>query len=334
MLMKQLYTILLATAITAGHAQLTQANHAPAANDTYTMLGVDPTGITPGASGSGATWNFASAATVNSLVMNYTATTANSGSYPQANVVVGYSGSNMSYVKSSSSSLLYYGGNVQVQTVSGSLNYSAPAIWGVYPMSLNTSSVTSTAGNISTSVGNGTFAGSSTVTVDGSGDLILSTGMFSNVLRTKTSQTLDFNTGFLSGKLYQDTYEYYGTMKSPLFSIMSATISLGTQNYTQVMAQQNKEAVPSGTTGITTEKFPSMLVYPQPASQQLTISNLPQAASQVDLFDITGKLIASEKVTSDKVEIRVTEFQEGLYLYNVKDGKHNTLLTGKFTVVH
>lgn len=333
--MKQLYTLFLAAAITAvGHAQLTQANHAPAANDTYTMLGVDPTGINPGASGSGATWNFASAATVNSLVMNYTASAASSGSYPLANVVVGYSGSNMSYVKSSGSSLLYYGGNVQVQTVSGSLNYSSPAIWGVYPMSLNTSSTNATAGSISTSAGNGTFTGSSSVIVDGSGDLVLSTGVFNNVLRTKTTQTLDFNAGFLTGKLYQDTYEYYGALKSPLFSIMMATISVGPQNYTQVMAQRNTNAVPGGTTAVSSENIQRLLVFPQPASQQLTISGIPSTASQVDLFDITGKLISSEKVISDFVEIRVTEFQEGLYLYNLKDNKHNTLRTGKFTVVH
>ncbi|MBK8368566.1 MAG: hypothetical protein IPL10_14460 [Bacteroidetes bacterium] len=53
------------------NAQLTQANHAPTVGFNYDLFQCDTTGVTGGATGAAATWNFTSLNTTTVAVANY-----------------------------------------------------------------------------------------------------------------------------------------------------------------------------------------------------------------------------------------------------------------------
>src|SRR5690348_16441255 len=109
--MKKIYLFLLATFSYSLSAQLTQANHAPANGDTYTMYRCDSVNTTPGASGAGVLWNFSSLTTFSNLARSYTAQATSNSTYAAANVAVASGNSDIEYLASSTTSLGYYGGN-------------------------------------------------------------------------------------------------------------------------------------------------------------------------------------------------------------------------------
>src|SRR4051812_47227847 len=132
--MKKIYPIVLcASMFGTSNAQqtLTQANHAPLSGEQYTMMSVSPTGINPGPSGAGVTWNF-NTATVSTTANNFMVEPSMKPEYPAGALAVGYSSSNVSYVTSNSNYLLYHGGNVEVQSIQANLVYSSPALYAVY----------------------------------------------------------------------------------------------------------------------------------------------------------------------------------------------------------
>lgn len=334
--MKQLYAAIFSVGM-AGTltAQLTQQNHAPAPGDTYTMISVDPAGINPGASGNNVTWNFSSVQLTN-VAMDFTVASASNANYPNANVVSGYVG-NQSYLSSSSSSLAYYGGDIEVQTVKASLTYTSPAVWAVYPMNLNSNATATTGGNFNASQPfpvSGTFTGTSMVEADGMGTLILPLNTYSNVMRVRTTQTLDVSAGggTINGSIIQEIYEYYGNLKSPLFSIMSATLNIGVPN-SQTIASINKEATVVGTptTGIAQLSKEQIIVYPNPAAHEVHLLGLPESGT-VEFFDITGKSVKMQKVTSSRMTIDITDLSGGIYMYSVADQTARVIGTGKLTV--
>ena len=105
--MKKIYLSIITTlAAFSVSAQLTDANHSPVAGDMFSAYQCDSTSISAGASGAGATWNYAAIATRSSIVNNYTAAVNSNASYPQPGVAVASALSNMSYYKSSAASLV------------------------------------------------------------------------------------------------------------------------------------------------------------------------------------------------------------------------------------
>ncbi len=75
-----------------------------------------------------------------------------------------------------------------------------------------------------------------------------------------------------------------------------------------------------GTVGIDQALVPAMLVYPNPASDKLTLelSNMPGKSSFVSIFSITGSAVYNAKLSSAKMEIDLSYFEAGLYLIKVE----------------
>lgn len=72
-------------------------------------------------------------------------------------------------------------------------------------------------------------------------------------------------------------------------------------------------------------------VYPNPASEQITINSEKDAV--LNVFDINGKNILSKKLNSDTETISVNNLQNGMYFYTIsKNGKNlssNKLVVNK-----
>lgn len=319
------------------NAQLTNANHSPAAGDLFSTWQCDSTAINPGASGSGAFWNFSTILTHSSVINNYTATANTNTSYPIPGVQLGSIANNLSYYKSSASDLKYWGGNILVSGLAANLIYSAPAIVAAYPMSLNTSSTSATSGSISIPAlsQTGPFTGNSNTIADGQGTLVIPSGTYTSVFRVVTTQTLNFTVQLGSGSVTQKNYNYYNTgTKEALFSITTATVVAplaGTQ--TQTIVSRKKPGV---TTGVITNnvKVFDLQVYPNPSTANVNFVTESIEAKSVMVYDVTGNLIASQDLNEGKLKLDVSNFSTGLYMYSIIGAENKSLKSGKISVCH
>ena len=222
--MKKIYLIALSLfAINQANAQLslTQANSEPIVGDNYLMNIVDTTNALPiNITGVGVTWNVTGISESGVVdTTKYVAPSAdpNVSTYP-GTTIVERQGTNISYFKSTPTQyelLGLDGGNFQ-------LNYNTnSAIIAVYPVGM---------GYVNNDIGSGTMTasitGAFTSTIqtvgDGTGTLNLNgVASFSNCLRVKMTQNIDFNLGaFESGTINQAMYNYYhSSSKSPIFTI-------------------------------------------------------------------------------------------------------------------
>jgi len=323
----------------AAQAQLTQANHAISAGDTFTLNQCDSTGINPGGSGAGVTWNFANIPTRN-ITLTYTASATTNTSFPSASVTVSSGSSDNSHYNYNASAGFYHGGSIVVSPVVASLIYTSPAIVAAYPMSLNTTSTAATAGSISVTAPiptSGTFVGTSTVTADGTGTLNLpGNNTFTNVTRVVTSQTLAFS-ALIGGTVTQMSYEYFqpGT-KGPLVSIRTSTANVGFTSATQTVVTRIKTTpiVPVNTVSIAEANLTqeSFVAFPNPAKSTFNVAGNYNGNATLLIYDATGRQVENTRLANGHAQIDVSGYSHGLYIYKVLGDNGRSLKTGKLTV--
>jgi hypothetical protein len=217
------------------------------------------------------------------------------------------------------------------------VKYGSPAVYAVYPMSLNTNTNSATSGSVNVLGQNGTFTGNCTVTADATGTLVLPAKTFTNIIRVKTVQTMtaSLTGGAITATVTMENYDYYQTnaSKAPIFSISSSTLasSLGgapneqkittvLENYTVVSVNENeKNAI-------------ELTVFPNPTTNFINFSTASLEAVNVTAFDMTGKAVATEVMENGKSIIHTGSLGAGVYLYHVTDKNNTILTTGKFTV--
>lgn len=353
--MKKFYPILfIAFGVFTTKAQLTQTNHAPIATDTYTNNQCDSTNITIGAGGANAVWNYSSVPVRTNISISYAGSSnPTTSAFPNADVKITSSlASDTYYYKSTANDLGFYGGGISLSTAVAILNYSAPAIFAQYPMSLNSTNTNSIAGTFSITsplTVPGTFTGSCTYSVDGTGTITLPgpSNSYTNVMRVVTTQTMELTTSLTTGTLTQKSYNYYSSgVKAPIFTINTGTLVIPLfGNFSETMVYINKDAVKTATTAPPTQTYVTIAesasqsitiqLYPNPANSlvNLVTENAP-SANLVSVFDITGKLVEKQYLIEGKVKLNTSEYQSGLYIYSISSKSGETLKTGKFTVTH
>lgn len=339
--MKKIYLSIVAiVSVITANAQLTQGNNAPANGDIFNFYQCDS--VAPGAAGTAMNWNFA-VSNRTTVVANYTASSITSPTYPQANIALAKNTSNNDYYASSANSLLYYGGNIATGQIVATLNYSAPAVHAMYPMSMGTTTTATIGGSINVTLpgnANGTFTGTAVTACDGSGTLTVAGMTFTNVLRVSINENISFTTSFLPGTLIRNTTRYFQAgIKQPIMSVETVTGSVLVGTSSQTIAMRIT-AMPTTTTGSTVgidnvkQASSAISVFPNPASSELTVFAANEEAVSVSIFDITGKTVAKTAVSSVWTKIDVSEYNKGLYIYRVEAANGRALQTGKFTVVH
>lgn len=344
--MKKLYfSVLSFVAAFTASAQLTQSNHAPAAGDTYEMYQCDT--VSPGPAGANVLWNFAAINTHSSIIKSYTAQAVSTTTYPAANVALASSGTDVSYLGSSTSSLSYYGGNISVGSISGNITYTSPAVYGSYPMNMNTSATSPVGGTVYISAFGitGSFTGNSSLMVDGSGTITLPGSLsFTNTLRVVTSQTMNVTSAAANATVTLVNYDYYADgIKAPVFEVATSTAIVSflgnPSTTTQTLVLRNKNAATPPPTPTTTVGFIdhtannyNVLVYPNPSSNVVNVVTNNPDARFVSVYDVTGKLMEKQSLTDGKVKVDVSSFNKGLYLYTVSTADNRAIRSGKFTV--
>lgn len=348
--MKKIYLSLfsISAVITMSGQTLNQANNAPANGDMYSTQQCDSL-MGPGPSGANALWNFSSLMIHTGVVSNYTTIPSTTPAYPSGSQVTSASINEQAYTVSSASDLKYYGGNLKVDNVIASLNYSAPATMAVYPMSLNSTGTSTIAGTINITQPlpqSGSFTGNSSTLADGTGTLDLPgviAGTYSNVIRVLTLQTLNFSTqSGLSGVVTIKNYNYYSAgVKAPLLTIATKTVTNNlTPPSTQSMITVNKDyiAPPTNTaTAIGENKIAAktdVLVFPNPAVNTVNFIADSQVASDMFVYDVTGKMIEKQTFIAGKLKLDVSTYNNGLYIYSILSDKGQIVKTGKLAVSH
>ncbi len=324
---------ILSVAVTA--QTLTYANHAPAwGNIPYTIEQCDSLGVTPGSAGAAQTWNFA--VTNPKAARTYTTsnTLPNNSSYPNANVSVYSALNDVSYYFSDNNSLKYYGGNLVINAYDLTVKYAQPAILAVYPMSLNTTTTAAISGTISLVLFgfpvNPTFTGTSTVTAEGTGTLVLPAKTFNDAVRVKTSQLLSAS----GATVNLVNYDYYSvsTSKAPMYSIQTSTImASGQPTNTQTITTVQKGYQFVGIHEVQSSKI-ELTVFPNPATTSINFSTSNLDAAKVIAFDVAGNIVATETMEMGKGKMNTSSLSNGIYLYSVLGKDNQVLKTGKFNI--
>ncbi len=83
--------------------------------------------------------------------------------------------------------------------------------------------------------------------------------------------------------------------------------------------------------GIREYKREAIKFYPNPASDEVTLE-APLAAKEVRIYDLTGRAQMTKPLKGDQTKFNVSQFEEGMYFYQVRNGEGNVIYTGKFTI--
>ena len=334
--MKQiLLSISLFLGIAVNAQTLTEANHSFIAGDVYSTIPCSTVGITPGGTGAAQSWNYTTATSNTIAQVNYTASAYSGSAYPSANISVASATNNVSYYKSSTTDLKYYGGNLTVGGVNVSLTYSLPAYYAIYPMAITNATTTNVSGSGIVFGFPATFSGQCSISADATGTITLpSTNTYSNVIRVITSQTITASASGNTANINIVNYDYYdptSTYKAALFTISTSTLSSmlgGTSTQTFVTTiKDNVVGVKENS-----KNAIQLSVFPNPSTSFVNFTTSSTDAVKVTIADITGRIIAAENIEMGKAKMNTNNLNAGVYLYSVTDKYNQVLTTGKFNV--
>ncbi len=326
------------------HAQtLNQSTHAPAVGDVYTFQYADQTTLPGnlGNPGTGNTFNFSGLSVYPGSSTSQGVTVASTGSasaYPSANVAV-QTGTDNTFYNAQSSQLQFYGGNLTLGGYPVTLNYSTPAVLGIYPMSLGTTNTNTVAGTINALGNNGNFIGTSSFTANATGTLVVPGGQsYANVIRMQSNQNMTFTVSFVQGTLTVNQYDYYAPNYSnypnvnnnwPLLTVQQSTLSStigGPSVQTTVTINSNYQTL--GTSPISNSTFASSFIAPNPAQDVVYVSFVKHLKS-VQILDITGKILY--ETNTDRIYTEL--LANGVYFVRWEDARGN-VKTEKLIVQH
>lgn len=73
--------------------------------------------------------------------------------------------------------------------------------------------------------------------------------------------------------------------------------------------------------------------YPNPANSYFTIT-MKSTDATVDVLDITGKLVSSTPVVMGEARMDVSNYNSGIYFYQIRNASNSVVKSGKFNVSH
>lgn len=345
--MKKLYFIALSlfTGLTISNAQvvLTQGNHAPMAGDTYDMYQIDSTGVTPGASGTSAVWNFTATPSRTTIPLTNSCSASTNTMYPAGAVARATGTAAANYYTSTGTALNFWGGNIKISFVNADYVFSTPAVHALYSMVYNTTTTSTFVGSVSSGTASGTISnGTSTVIADGQGTLNLPNRSFSNALRVSTYTGFNFNVPSFgaNGSVKQQVWDYYSSLSNfpstklvPLFTILTTTIDLTTpfpNNQTSTLVLLNKDYEYVAVTDYTSE-VKELNLFPNPANDNFNLIFVNENAANVnvEITNAIGQIVKKENIPSTKGVVshsfNVAELNSGIYFVKVNVGDKSSI---------
>lgn len=332
---KLILTLSLFSAFAIKAQTLTQLNHTPSAWDRpYGMLQCDSLSVSAGSAGAAQTWSFTPISYPATLA-TFSCSYSNNVSFSPADAVVASGATNSSYYTTASANeLAYYGGVISAAGSVLTVKYAAPAIVAVYPMSLNTATTSITSGTINVTNPlpiTAPFTGTCNVIADATGTLSLPGRDFTDIIRKTTNEVLAAS-GTATITIVK--YEFFSPSsfsKAPILSIRSTTLASGfgtdSQTFSYVLKDYDVVSVKENKTQQT-----SLVTFPNPATDEINFKSTQLDVKKINVFDVTGKLLASEVLQNGKLKLNIELFNAGLYFYSAIDFNNQVISSGKFTV--
>jgi len=178
--------------------------------------------------------------------------------------------------------------------------------------------------------------GTATIKADGNGTLILGTTTFTNVIRIKTVEVLDGTVpaiplvGFAGGpvNITRTSYAYYSLSDSRLPVFLHGILNAVVPTQPDVEQINVWSSVSLATGGIEADKIVSTSIYPNPASELVTIET--NNATSINIFNTVGQVVYSNVNPLSIESINVSSFETGIYIVEVKNNK--TITTEKLII--
>jgi hypothetical protein len=173
-----------------------------------------------------------------------------------------------------------------------------------------------------------TATGTTVVTYDGFGTLILPTGTLTNVARVHLSRSY-----LVQGSNGNDQTEEYVWYKNghhlPVAGVFSKSVILPSFGF-----YADHELIPLGISGQTNEAM--QILFPNPTSNivNLQVQNA-MSVQQVDIYDIQGRLILKKEfeIGEQNLQIHVQTLPEGIYTALVREFE-GKVTVNRFTIQH
>lgn len=172
-----------------------------------------------------------------------------------------------------------------------------------------------------------------TYTLSGRGNPVL-TFSFDPILLTDSTSNLLKSEGFISYSIYpkEDITEgiilsnkayIFFDYNSPV--ITNETVLTIKNEYLQDLSKGTAVAVRTGIiTANKTAVAKTILVYPNPATDQLYIKSAHTTLQRIQFINITGSIVLTEKLSGNTSDIKINTLVPGIYFYTITDTSGNS----------
>ncbi len=316
--MKKIYTFILGVLLinTAVKAQitLTKAANEPVIGDVDIRQNMDTVNAIPNNSGTGQLWDFSTLTTGTAAAVASTYTTPASvpggTAHPTANIAQ-TDGTSPRFFKTTATTFEMLG----MTTSSVTLTFTNSAVMALWPIAFNYSNNDPVSGTLSSAFGNGTFSGNLIGTAPGSGTLLLPGRTYNNVLQVVTymniTATIATSLIPITATLNATNYQYYdASQKYPLLSISITKLNslLGNQ-VTTTIDVNNK--IYAGINEYSLDN--SLVIYPNPASNQINIQLNNFNKAQVEITNQLGQVVKTLNIKNNNEILDISDLNSGVY---------------------
>lgn len=327
---------------TATFAQFTQSN-APADGDGLTLYVIDS--LAPAyenETGASATWDYSAVKGYVNEDRNVTAidatVTPNASDFPNATISIDIEEFIQTFSHPASNERNSYG-FVFTEPNAGEVIAkfdTDEALTYTYPMDENSPLIVdSIKGNLDYALGTAALLGEIQAEVDGKGTLMLANNVvYNNVLRYKTTENMEATLMILGDvEITRVQYEYYDHTQSDLPIFIHTTIDVQTTsgaNLSEATLVLSHEE-PSEFLAVTENELAKTSIYPNPASDELTIE-LPTKVESANIVitDMQGREVLSTSMNNAMKTVDVSTLNKGAYI--MKIASQNTSITKNIVI--
>lgn len=310
---------------TLSQITITSTVNTPQIGDSFDYVIVPNYTFNVGQTGANQTWDFSSASgnTANYNYINL-ANAVEPSTYPSANIVEEVSGAENYYANSASGLTnigTLYPGVIRVI-------YNDPKEFVKFPMTFNNTfneTFAGTAENIAASFTTNR-GGTTKITADGYGTLILPYTTVPNVLRVlAVSNYTDEYNGSVIGTYIDSIVLWYNPANRNFIANTTNNYANGSLTISQATFMAETSYVDNvSIEAIVDEK---RLIYPNPAVSQVSVIN---EMSNIDIYDVSGKLVKTIIGTNNVQIIDLSTLNKGVYFISFIN--HDLRVTKKLVV--
>jgi hypothetical protein len=330
-----LLSLIIFLSITAYCQFAITSSNLPSVGSSYSVDYLDTTGANHGPAGSSQSWDFSSYAVSSSATISYTTPSGQPGAsyFPNATLVT-QSGISYVYYLANSSENTTLG---VYETASGTTviqSYSNPEVNFTFPFNYNTTQHDVFVGTTNeTQLGTTITSyrtGNDTSSSDGYGTVKGPNGINYSVVRVKTVQNFHDSTDYGYGdygiqNTRYETYNYFQQNTGyPIISLSYYFTNMyDTFGSSSSAINKSLTFYSSGVSGLNTNSISKETkIYPNPATDKLTIELPANKVYQLTLSDMTGKAILSSdkgdiSITGNIAVANVSSLSKGIYLLEI-----------------